>query len=88
MNNSVELYWLGQMGLLVRSGNIDIQLLSINGRDAKRYSENPRPVVVPGVFLCEYIEKGNQSLKNSTDASFSVPRSHITSTDLSPNLNT
>ena len=23
-------------------------------------------LVVPGVFLCEYIEKGNQSLKNST----------------------
>lgn len=31
-------------------------------------------LVVPGVFLYEYIEKGNQSLKNSTDASFSVPR--------------
>ena len=45
-------------------------------------------LVVPEVFLYEYIEKGNQSLKNSTDASFSVPRSHITSTDLSPNLNT
>lgn len=89
MNNSVELYWLGQMGLLVRSGNTSICIDYFAAPNDDRQVPPPIPAEeLKGIDIfigthdhIDHIDHVSWKIwsQNNPDARFVFPRKHMDS---------
>ena len=89
MNNSVELYWLGQMGLLVRSGNTSICIDYFAAPNDDRQVPPPIPAEeLKGIDIfigthdhIDHIDHVSWNIwsQNNPDAHFVFPRKHMDS---------